>query len=90
MSTPHYINETKSDMRGIKPGWYAMDAGGKLSSGPFSSREDCLSRDAHTRKQFEAITAQTKELTEIAQKVTTEIAEPLKAGVTKAFNNRTA
>jgi phasin len=28
---------------------------------------------AHARKQFEAITAQTKELTELAQKVTTEI-----------------
>jgi phasin family protein len=45
---------------------------------------------AHTRKQFEAMTAQTKELTELAQKVTTEIAEPLKAGVTKTFNNRIA
>lgn len=43
---------------------------------------------AHARKQFEAITAQAKELTELAQKVTTEIAEPLKAGVTKAFNNK--
>jgi len=29
---------------------------------------------AHARKQFEAITAQTKELTELAQKVTTETA----------------
>jgi phasin len=29
---------------------------------------------AHTRKQFEAMAAQTKELTEFAQKVTTEIA----------------
>ena len=45
---------------------------------------------AHARKQFEAMTAQTKELTELAQKVTTEIAEPLKTGVTKAFNNRFA
>ena len=45
---------------------------------------------AHARKQFEAMTAQTKELTELAQKVTTEIAEPLKAGVTKAFNNKIA
>ena len=40
MIIPHYINENKSDMRGIKPGWYATDDGGKLSSGPFSSRED--------------------------------------------------
>jgi phasin len=45
---------------------------------------------AHARKQFEAMTAQTKELTELAQKVTTEIAEPLKTGLTKAFNNRFA
>jgi hypothetical protein len=45
MSIPHYINEDKSDMRGIKPGWYAMENNGKLSSGPFSSRQECLSRD---------------------------------------------
>ena len=45
---------------------------------------------AHARKQFEAMAAQTKELTELAQKVTIEIAEPLKIGVTKAFNNRFA
>jgi phasin len=45
---------------------------------------------AHARKQFEAMSAQTKELTELAQKVTTEITEPLKAGVTKAFNNKFA
>ncbi len=42
MSIPHYINEDKSDMRGIKPGWYAMEDDGKLSSGPFSSRHECL------------------------------------------------
>ena len=45
MSIPHYINDDKSDMRGIKPGWYAMEDDGKLSSGPFSSRHECLSRD---------------------------------------------
>ena len=45
---------------------------------------------AHARKQFEAMTAQTKELTEFAEKVTTEIVEPIKAGVTKAFNNKIA
>ncbi len=44
MSIPHYINEDRSEMRGIKPGWYAMDDNGKLSSGPFSSRHECLSR----------------------------------------------
>ena len=42
MIIPHYINENKSDMRGIKPGWYAMEDDGKLSSGPFSSSEECL------------------------------------------------
>jgi len=45
---------------------------------------------AHVRKQFDTMTAQTKALTELAQKVTIEIAEPLKASVTKAFNNKVA
>jgi hypothetical protein len=44
MTIPHYINEDRSEMRGIKPGWYAMDDAGKLSSGPFCSHEECLSR----------------------------------------------
>ena len=48
MSIPHYVNENKSDMRGIKPGWYAMEDDGKLSSGPFSSREECLKTGAVT------------------------------------------
>jgi hypothetical protein len=45
MSIPYYINEDRSDMRGIKPGWYVMEDNGKLSSGPFSSRHECLSGD---------------------------------------------
>jgi phasin len=40
---------------------------------------------AHARKHFEAVADQTKELTALAQKVTTETAEPVKAGITKAF-----
>jgi hypothetical protein len=44
MSVPHYVSEDESDMRGIKPGWYAMEANGKLSSGPFSSQHECPSR----------------------------------------------
>jgi len=40
---------------------------------------------SHARKQFETLTAQSKELTALAQKVTAETAEPLKAGVTSAF-----
>ena len=38
---------------------------------------------AHARKQFEAFTAQSKELAELAQKVVTETAEPIKASVSK-------
>ncbi len=45
MSIPHYVSEDESDMRGIKPGWYAMEDNGKLSSGPFSSRQECPSKD---------------------------------------------
>jgi hypothetical protein len=42
MIIPHYINQAKSDMRGIKPGWYAMKDDGNLVSGPFPSREKCV------------------------------------------------
>jgi len=41
---------------------------------------------AHARKQFEALTAQGKELGALAQKVATETAEPIKAGMNKAFS----
>lgn len=40
---------------------------------------------AHARKQFEAMTAQSKELAALAQKVTSEAAEPIKSGVNKAM-----
>jgi phasin len=40
---------------------------------------------AHARKQFEALTAQSKELGALAQKVATETAEPIKSGMNKAF-----
>ena len=40
---------------------------------------------AHARKQFEALTEQSKELTAAAQKLATDTAEPFKSGVTKAF-----
>ena len=42
---------------------------------------------AHARKQFEALTAQTKELTALAQKVASETAEPIKEGVGKVFKH---
>ena len=41
---------------------------------------------AHARKQFEAFTAQGKELGALAQKVATETAEPIKSGMNKAFS----
>lgn len=41
---------------------------------------------AHVRKQVEAMTAQTKDLTALAQKMATETAEPIKGSVTKAFS----
>jgi hypothetical protein len=44
VTAPHYISENKSDMRGIKSGWYAIEDDGNLSSGPFSSREECVNR----------------------------------------------
>jgi hypothetical protein len=44
MAVPHFINDDRSEMRGIKSGWYAVEDDGNLSSGPFSSREQCLLR----------------------------------------------
>ncbi len=41
---------------------------------------------SHARKQFEALTAQTKELTALAQKLAAETAEPIKNSVGNAFN----
>jgi phasin len=40
----------------------------------------------HSRKQFETLTEQTKELAALAQKVTLATAEPLRTGVNKAFS----
>jgi phasin len=41
---------------------------------------------AHTRKQFETLTEQTKQLTTMAQKAATDAAQPLQAGAAKTFN----
>ena len=54
MTVPHYINECKSDMRGIKPGWYAIEDDGYLSSGPFSSLEECVKRIAQPKNETKA------------------------------------
>jgi len=40
----------------------------------------------HSRKQFETLTEQAKELATLAQKVTLATAEPIKAGGAKAFS----
>ena len=42
MTIPRYVNEVISDVRGIKPGWYAMDDVGNLSTGPFLNKAECL------------------------------------------------
>ena len=34
--------EDRSEIRGIKRGWYTMDERGKLCSGPFSSPSECF------------------------------------------------
>ncbi len=42
---PYFINEAKSDIRGIKSGWYAVDEGCVLVFGPFDTYEQCVVRD---------------------------------------------
>jgi phasin len=63
----------------------AFDFAGELINAKTFSEVVELS-SAHTRKQFEALTKQGKELGALAQKVATETAEPIKNGVNKAFN----
>jgi hypothetical protein len=42
MIVPRFINESIPNVRGIVPGWYAMDDDGGLSSGPFASHAECV------------------------------------------------
>jgi phasin len=44
---------------------------------------------AHMRKQFDVVSAQNKELCALAQEVAAEAAEPIKTGMSKAFNKTT-
>jgi hypothetical protein len=44
-TVPYYINEAKSDIRGIKSGWYAIDEDGNLVLGPFDTYDQCVERD---------------------------------------------
>lgn len=41
--------------------------------------------NTHARKQFEVLTAQSKDLAEFGQKVAADTVEPIKAGAAKAF-----
>ena len=63
----------------------AFDFAGELLAAKTMSEVVELA-SAHARKQFEALTAQTKELSALAQKVATEASEPIKSGVSKAFS----
>ena len=66
----------------------ALDFVQKLSGVKSPSDFVELSTD-HSRKQFETLTEQAKELAALAQKVTLATVEPLKTGVTKAFGQPT-
>ena len=63
----------------------AFDFAGELLAAKTVSEAMELS-SAHARKQFEALTAQSKELGALAQKVATEASEPIKSGMNKAFS----
>jgi phasin len=62
----------------------AFDFAGELL-GVKSASEVVELSTTHARKQFETMTAQSKELTALAQKIAAETAEPIKEGMSKAF-----
>jgi phasin len=62
----------------------AFDYAGELLTAKTLSEVIELS-STHARKQFEALTEQSKELGALAQKVATDAAEPIKSGMNKAF-----
>jgi hypothetical protein len=39
--TPRHIQETVSDRRAIRDGWYATSETGQVCSGRFSNQQDC-------------------------------------------------
>lgn len=63
----------------------AFDFAGELITAKSLSEWIELS-SAHARKQFEALTEQSKELSALAQKVASDTAEPIKSGMNKAFS----
>jgi hypothetical protein len=48
---PHFINEDKSDLRGIKSGWYAMKNDGNLVGGPFTTYQKCAEGISVSRQE---------------------------------------
>ena len=49
--TPRHVEDSESDNRSIKAGWYAMRRNGSLRLGPFSSRDECLTRIAEAKAE---------------------------------------
>jgi phasin len=66
-----------------------FDYAGKLMTVK-SAAEAIELATAHLRSQYEAFSAQGKELTALAQKVATETTEPLKVTMTGAFKKKAA
>ena len=52
--TARHVNETESDRRGIKDGWYVISKMGKICSGRFSNREDCQAHIKRERADIDA------------------------------------
>jgi len=52
--TARHVNETESDRRGIKDGWYAISQMGTICSGRFSNREDCQAHIKRERADIDA------------------------------------
>jgi phasin len=64
----------------------AVDFTQKLLSGVKSPADFIELSSDHSRKQFEKLAEQTKELAELAQKIALATAQPLKTDFTKAFS----
>lgn len=64
----------------------AVDFTQKLLSGVKSPTDFIELSSDHSRKQFQTLAEQTKELAELAQKIALATAQPLKMDFTKAFS----
>jgi phasin len=64
----------------------AVDFTQKLLSGVKSPADFIELSSDHSRKQFETLAEQTKELAELAQKIVLATAQPLKTSFTGAFS----